>query len=76
MDPKSIKIVDSNPTPWNWEVSLDGKTFTQTSSSGTGTSTTTSTYNKFVPYTVQALNDEVVPVYIQKVEEYGTVKMK
>ena len=25
---------------------------------------------------MQALNDEVVPVYIQKVEEYGTVKMK
>ena len=56
MDPKSIKILDSNPTPWNWEVSLDGKTFTQTSGAGTGTSTTTSTYNKFVPYTVQALS--------------------
>lgn len=74
MDPKSIKILDSNP--WNWEVSLDGKTFTQTSSAGASASTTISTYNKFVPYTVQALNDEVVPVYIQKVEEYGTVKMK
>ena len=76
MDPKSIKILDSNPTPWNWEVSLDGKTFTQTSGAGTGTSTTTSTYNKFVPYTVQALNDEVVPVYIQKVVEWGMVQMK
>ena len=73
MNPKSIKILDSNP--WNWEVSLDGKTFTQTSSAGTGTSTT-STYNKFIPYTVQALNDKVVPVYIQKVIEYGMTQMK
>lgn len=73
MNPKSIKILDSNP--WNWEVSLDGKTFTQTSSAGTGTSTT-STYNKFIPYTVQALNDKVVPVYIQKVIEYGMTRMK
>ena len=70
MDPKSIKILDSNP--WNWEVSLDGKTFTQTSSAGASASTTTSTYNKFIPYTVQALNDKVVPVYIQKVvTNYG-----
>ena len=30
----------------------------------------------FIPYTVQALNDEVVPVYIQKVVEYGMVQMK
>lgn len=74
MDPKKIKILNSNP--WNWEVSLDGKTFIQTSSAGASASTTTSTYNKFIPYTVQALNDEVVPVYIQKVVEYGMVQMK
>ena len=43
---------------------------------GASASTTTSTYNKFIPYTVQALNDEVVPVYIQKVVEYGMVQMK
>lgn len=74
MDPDKIKILNANP--WNWEVSLDGKTFTQTSSTGASASTTTSTYRNFIPFTVQALNDDVVPVYIQKVVEYGMTKMR
>lgn len=74
MNPEKIKILNANP--WNWEVSLDGKTFTQTSSTGASASTTTSTYRNFLPYTVQALNDDVVPVYIQKVVEYGMTQMR
>ena len=74
MNPRTIKILDANP--WNWEVTLDGKTFTQTSSSGASSTTSTSTYNNFVPVTIQALNDDFVPVYVQKVVEYGMTQMR
>ena len=65
MDPKSIEIQSPTTDTWNWEVSLDGQVFTNTGSVGSNSS---STYNKFVPYTVQALNDKVVPVYMAKIE--------
>ncbi len=74
MNPETIIIQNANP--WNWEVTLDGKTFTQTSSSGASGTTSTSTYNNFVPVAIQALNDDFVPVYIQKVVEYGMTQMR
>ena len=61
MDPKSIEIQSPTTDTWNWEVSLDGQVFTNTGSVGSNSS---STYNKFVPYTVQALNDKVVRLII------------
>lgn len=73
MNPKGIKIINSNP--WNWEVSLDGKTFTQTSSSGASGSTSSSTYRNFVPFTIQAFNDDFEVVYIEKKTEYGMPRM-
>lgn len=72
MDRDKIEI--SGPNAWNWEVSLDGQTFTQTSSAGASGSTTSPTYNKFVPFTIQAYNDEFVPVYVTKVTEWGMTR--
>lgn len=72
MDRDKIEI--SGPNAWNWEVSLDGQTFTQTSSAGASGTTSASTYNKFVPFTIQAYKDEFVPVYVTKVTEWGMTR--
>lgn len=68
MDRDKIEI--SGPNAWNWEVSLDGQTFTQTSSAGASGTTSSSTYNKFVPFTIQAYNDDFVMVYVEETETY------
>ena len=73
MNPNVIEVINSNP--WNWEVSLDGKTFTQTSNSGASATTATSTYRNFVPFTIQAFDDDFEPVYIEKRSEYGMTQM-
>lgn len=73
MNPNVIEVINSNP--WNWEVSLDGKTFIQTSSSGASATTATSTYRNFVPFTIQAFDDDFEPVYIEKRSEYGMTRM-
>lgn len=73
MNPNAIIV--NGPEWFNWEVSLDGRTFTQTATSGVDGTATTLTYNKFVPFTVQALNDDYVPVYIQQVEESGIIRL-
>lgn len=73
MNPNAIIV--NGPEWFNWEVSLDGRTFMQTATSGVDGTATTLTYNKFVPFTVQALNDDYVPIYIQQVEEYGIIRL-
>jgi hypothetical protein len=64
------EIEISGPSAWNWEVSLDGQTFTQTSNSGITGSTTSSIYNDFVPFTIQAYADDFVIVYVEEKQLY------
>lgn len=59
-----------------WNVSLDGKTFTQNGSSLMGDVTNEFTFNNFVPFTLKTFGDEYVPVVFEKVGgatlyEYG-----
>lgn len=65
MNPEAMNY--EGPKPWNWEVSLDGKTFIQTNQGISGNSESNS-YNKFVEFTIIAFNDEFYPIYV---EEYA-----
>lgn len=49
MNPEAMNY--EGPKPWNWEVSLDGKTFIQTNQGISGNSESNS-YNKFVEFTI------------------------
>ena len=50
MDPNVI-IIDGEYTPWNWEVSLDGKTFVQENSSASDENVETIVENS-LPFSV------------------------
>lgn len=57
------------PKPWNWEVSLDGKSFIQTNQGISGSSESSS-YNKFVEFTITALNDQFYPIYVEEYTDF------
>ena len=67
---------------WNvWNVSLDGKVFTQNGSSLNGGETNNFTFHNFVPFLIKTLNDAYQLVVFDKkkdglrVDETGTVKL-
>lgn len=67
---------------WNvWNVSLDGKVFTQNGSSLNGGETNDFTFHNFVPFLIKTLNDAYQLVVFDKkkdglrVDETGTVKL-
>jgi len=68
MNPEAMSY--EGPQPWNWEVSMDGKTFIQTNQDISGNSESSS-YNKFVEFTITAFNDEFYPIYV---EEYTNLQ--
>lgn len=74
MDPKDMKL--SGPNAFNWVVSLKGDTFTQTSSTGAEGTSVNLTYNNFVEYTVDVLNDDFVSVFVEKCEQDGITIFK
>ena len=74
MDPKAMEL--SGPNPYNWVVSLDGKTFVQTSTSGAEGTSINLTYNNFVEYTVDVLKDDFVPVFVEEYDNYGMTAFK
>lgn len=68
---------------WNvWNVSLDGKVFTQNGSSLNGGETNDFTFHNFVPFTLKTLDDAYQLVVFEKtknglrVDESGAVKLK
>lgn len=68
---------------WNvWNVSLDGKVFTQNGSSLNGGETNNFTFHNFVPFTLKTLNDAYQLVVFEKtkngllVDESGAVKLQ
>ncbi|EJX10644.1 hypothetical protein, secreted [gut metagenome] len=69
MDPESMTW--EGPDQWNWEVDLEGKTFTQTVSGVAGTDNINNSYNGFVEYNVTAFDDNFIAVYVEKIEEAG-----
>ena len=68
MNPKDITITGVTNNPWDWTVSLDGKTFVQESASGLTGEASKTIYKNRLPYTIKALNDDYEIVYMQKVE--------
>lgn len=68
MDPEAMSY--EGPTQWNWEVSLDGLTFTQTSQGVSG-GEEKSEYKNFVEFTITAFNDEFMPVFVERYEPYS-----
>ena len=68
MNPKKIEITGVTNNPWDWTVSLDGKTFVQESASGLTGEASKTLYKSRLPFTIKALNDDYELVYIQKVE--------
>lgn len=71
MDPKKIVITGVTKNPWDWTVSLDGKTFLQESTSGLTGEPSKNLYKNRLPYTIKALNDDYEIVYMQKMIQYG-----
>lgn len=69
MNPTAIEVGTPSNDTWNWEVSLDGRTIVHTSGSA-GNTGEVSTYNKYVPFTVSALNDEYQIVIIDYAAEW------
>ena len=69
MAKEAIRIAGPSNDPWNWEVALDGQTFSKTSISGAESTETTSTFRKFVEYNVTAFNDEYEALFVEKVEQ-------
>lgn len=74
MDPEAMEL--SGPNPYNWVVSLDGKTFVQTSTSGAEGTSINLTYNNFVEYIVDVLKDDFVPVFVEEYDNYGMTAFK
>lgn len=74
MNPEAMSY--TGPSQWNWNVSLDGHTFTQTSTGVSGTEESTSEYRNFVEYTITALNDDFEPIFVEKYQEYGMTMYK
>ena len=72
MNPEAMSY--TGPSQWNWNVSLDGHTFTQTSTGVSGTEESTSEYRNFVEYKVTALNDDFEPIFVEKYQE-GSYKV-
>ena len=70
MAKEAIRIAGPSNDPWNWEVALDGQTFSKTSISGAESTETTSTFRKFVEYNVTAFNDEYEALFVEKVEQF------
>lgn len=68
MDPKEIKITAVTKNPWDWTVSLDGKTFLQESVSGLTGESSKTLYKNRLPFTIKALNDDYEIVYMEKTE--------
>ena len=69
MAKEAIRIAGPSNDPWNWEVALDGQTFSKTSISGAESTETTSTFRKFVEYNVTAFNDDYEALFVEKVEQ-------
>ena len=69
MAKEAIRIAGPSNDPWNWEVALDGQTFSKTSISGAESTETTSTFRKFVEYNVTAFNDEYEALFVEKGEQ-------
>ena len=72
-----------NASEWNvWNVSLDGKVFTQNGSSLNGGETNNFTFHNFVPFTLKTLDDAYQLVVFKKtkngllVDESGAVKLQ
>ena len=70
MAKEAIRIAGPSNDPWNWEVALDGQTFSKTSISGAESTETTSTFRKFVEYNVTAFNDDYEALFVEKVEQF------
>lgn len=77
--PNDDKLVSK----WNvWNVSLDGKVFTQNGSSLNGGETNNFTFHNFVPFTLKTLDDAYQLVVFKKtkngllVDESGAVKLQ
>ena len=69
MAKEAIRIAGPSNDPWNWEVALDGQTFSKTSISGAESTETTSTFRKFVEYNETAFNDDYEALFVEKVEQ-------
>ena len=67
MNPEAMSY--EGPKQWNWEVSLDGKSFIQTNQGISGGSESSS-YNKFVEFTITALNDQFYPIYVEEYTDF------
>ena len=67
MSPETMSY--EGPKQWNWEVSLDGKSFIQTNQGISGSSESSS-YNKFVEFTITALNDQFYPIYVEEYTDF------
>lgn len=67
MTPGTMELILPSTYPTNWIVSMDGKTFTQKSMSG---NTGDITLYKRMPFTIKALNDQYVFVYMEEWEDW------
>lgn len=74
---------EKNASIWNvWNVSLDGKVFTQNGSTLNGGETNNFTFHNFVPFTLKTLDDAYQLVVFKKtkngllVDESGAVKLQ
>ena len=76
MNPRDITITGVTNNPWDWTVSLDGKTFIQESASGLTGEASKTIYKNRLPYTIKALNDDYEIVYMQKVVEWGMTQFR
>ena len=74
MNANEIGITGVTNNPWDWTVSLDGKTFVQESANGLTGESSKTIYKNRLPYTIKALNDDYEIVYMEKKVEWGTTQ--
>ena len=76
MDEEEILVTGVNENPYDWTVSLDGKTFIQESTGGLTGETAKTTYKYRLPFTIKALNDDFEILYLEKYTLEGATLYK
>ena len=69
MKPETIVVSKPSTNAWGWTVSLDGKNFAQQSGGVSGGSSLSYRYR--VPFTIKALNDDYVMVYMEEWKDFS-----
>ena len=76
MNEEEILVTGVNENPYDWTVSLDGKTFIQETTSGLTGDASKTTYKYRLPFTIKALNDDYEIIYLEKYKEEGATFYK